>query len=293
MAIPFVVMRARNDMPLIRDTLAALSTQHVPHRLLVFDNASTDGSREAAAAHGATIIDVPEGAYVPGRVLNEAMHRSEGDIVTFVNADCTPVGRNWLGTLLSGFDAPDVAAVFGRQDPRPLCHPLWARDTLEAYGDGARQQRWRCCFSMAASAIRRDVWRSLPFDEALRYSEDIDWTWRARQRGFLIRYAAEARATHSHNYTPGQLYRRQHGEGKAEAHIFPWSRWRRSLIRYAVLPYARQVVADLAWCIRERRLGAAAAAPLLRLIATTGRWRGFIEGLREESSREIRTTRHA
>ena len=37
----------------------------------------------------------------------------------------------------------------------------------------------------------------------------------------------------------------------------------------------------------------AAAAPLLRLIATTGRWRGFIEGLREESSREIRTTRNA
>jgi rhamnosyltransferase len=67
---------------------------------------------------------------------------------------------------------------------------------------------------MASSAISRQVWEQYPFRDDIQYSEDIDWTWRVRQKGFSIRYAADSVVEHSHNYTPLQFYRRQLGEGQ-------------------------------------------------------------------------------
>ena len=205
---------------------------------MAFDNASTDGTLEEIRKYTDRIHHVPAGAYVPGRVLNQAMAATEGEFVVFLNSDCTPQDDCMLDALLAGFVDDKVAAVFGRQMSRPGCRPLMAKDTEDTYGDGSRQALWRHCFSMAVSAIRRSVWERMPFQEDLQYSEDIDWTWRARRCGYEIRYAAGARVIHSHNYSLRQFYRRHFGEGRAEAHIFEWSPWERSLVRYSLLPYA-------------------------------------------------------
>jgi len=184
-----------------------------------------------------------------------------------------------LDELLAGFGdefgAEKVAAVFGRQMARPDCRPLMAKDTEETYGDGSRQRFWRHCFSMAVSAIRRSVWERLPFNEDLQYSEDIDWTWRARACGYGIRYAAGARVIHSHNYTLRQFYTRHFGEGRAEARIFEWSPWERSLVRYSLLPYLSQVSSDWKYCAAHLLAGEALYSPLLRMAQLAGRRRGF------------------
>lgn len=279
---PWVVMRSRNDFPVITETLEMLKAQKEPHRLLVLDNNSTDGTREAAAAQADMLVDVPEGSYVPGRVLNLAMSLTDGERVAFLNSDCTPADSDWLGPLLSGFDGDGtVAAVFGRQLPRPDCLPLFAADTEATFGDGSRQRHWRHCFSMASSAISRSAWVERPFNELIQYSEDIEWTWNMRERGHIIRYVPESRVFHSHNYTIAQWHRRQRGEGRAEARIFTWSAWDRSLPRYSLLPFARQVLADVRHCARIGRPLEALRAPLLRGAGMLGRRRGFLEGLRE------------
>jgi rhamnosyltransferase len=274
----WVALRSRDDQPLADQTLAALARQTVPHRLIAFDNASTDGTREAVAARASRLIDVPAGTYVPGRVLNDAMRLTDGPVVVFLNADCTPLHDDWLAHLLAGLDDPAVGAVFGRQVPRPDTHPLHARDTEAAYGDGRRQATWRHCFSMAASAVRRSDWQAAPFDEGLRYSEDIDWTWRLRQRGREVRYVPDAVAAHAHNYTLRQLARRHFGEGEAEARIFEWSDWQASLLRYTVLPWGRQVLADLRWAIAEGEWRAGLEAPVVRVAQSLGRRAGFRSG---------------
>jgi rhamnosyltransferase len=211
------------------------------------------------------------------------MAATQGEVVVFVNADCTPQDSHWLRQLMAPFADPQVAAVFGRQIPRPGCWLLYAKDTENTFGDGSQQRRWRHCFSMAASAVRRSVWAALPFREDLKYSEDIDWTWRVRQQGYAVQYVAAAVAMHSHNYTPAQLHRRHFGEGRAEASIFPWTAWESSLLRYSLLPFARQVVSDWRFCLKRGAVGAAAAAPVLRLAQMTGRRRGFQAGRRERS----------
>ncbi|MEW6754360.1 MAG: glycosyltransferase, partial [Candidatus Latescibacterota bacterium] len=257
---PCVVMRARNDMPLVAATLAMLARQQQAFELVAFDNASTDGTLRELRCYTHRVHCVPAGAYVPGRVLNEAMHCTRGEVVVFLNSDCTPVNEHWLGELLAGLAGTRTAAVFGRQVPRPGCHPLLARDTEDTFGDGVRHGRWRHCFSMASSAIRRSVWEEMPFDEELQYSEDIDWTWRARQRGYAVRYAPRSAVYHSHNYSLTQLYRRQYGEGKAEARILPWPRWRRLWVRYSLLPFGRTLLGDWRHCLREGEARAAVDA---------------------------------
>jgi rhamnosyltransferase len=159
-----------------------------------------------------------------------------------------------------------------------------AKDTEDTYGDGSRQRFWRHCFSMAVSAIRRSVWEQMPFKEDLQYSEDIDWTWRARGIGYEIRYAAGARVMHSHNYTLRQFYKRHFGEGRAEAHIFEWSSWDRSLVRYSLLPYFRQVASDWKYCAANRQVGEALYSPVLRMAQAAGRRSGFSSSWRERNS---------
>lgn len=275
---PTIVMRAHNDRPLIEKTLCMLAVQDHPHDLVVLDNDSTDGTQEIVRARASRVVTIPRGQYVAGRVINLGMEASEGEIVVFLNSDCTPLDPTWLSRLLAGFTSENVAAVFGRQVPRPGCHFLHAADVESAYGDGARQARWRHAFSMASSAIRRSVWQKMPFNSALRYSEDIDWTWRARQAGHEIRYVPGSVVYHSHNYTYRQLYRRHRGEGEAEAQVFDWTPWQRSWTRYVALPWARQVLSDWKLCLRKRNLAPALESPLLRLVQQLGRRAGFNAG---------------
>jgi rhamnosyltransferase len=279
-----VVLRAHNDMPLVAETLRNLARQKHPMVLTAFDNASSDGTLEEIRKYTDRIHHVPAGGYVPGRVLNQAMAATEGDFVVFVNSDCTPQNDGMLSALLEGFDADEVAAVFGRQAPRPGCRPLMAKDTDDTYGDGSRQRFWRHCFSMAVSAIRRPVWERMPFREDIQYSEDIDWTWRARSQGYQIRYVRDAIVMHSHNYTLRQFYKRQFGEGRAEARIFEWSPWERSLVRYSLLPYMRQVSSDWKYCLSRLQLGEAFYSPVLRMAQLAGRRHGFTSAWRESGS---------
>lgn len=284
--IPTVVMRSHNDMPVVAETLAMLRQQRTPFDLVVFDNASTDGTLEEARKYTDRIVHVAAGAYVPGRVLNQAMVCASGEYVVFVNSDCPPQSDTWLQQMIAGFADEQVVAVFGRQVPRADCHPLYAKDTEDTFGDGSRQPFWRHCFSMASAAIRTSAWKTAPFNERLQYSEDIDWTWRARQRGGRIVYVPDAVVTHSHNYTLRQLYRRQYGEGQAEAFIFDWEPWRRNLLRYSLLPFVRQTLSDWKYCLSHSAFGAIPFSPVMRFTSLLGRRKGFTDGWAERKRQE-------
>jgi rhamnosyltransferase len=249
--------------------------------LIVLDNESTDGTRREALKYTDRVINIPKGSYIPGRVLNKGMELSKGEIVVFINSDCTPQNTLWLERLVSGFSDEKVAAVFGRQIPRPDCLPLFAKDTEDTYGDGHNQQYWRHCFSMAASAIRRSVWEQMRFNERIKYSEDIDWTWRARNLGHSIQYVAGAIVMHSHNYTLRQFYNRHYGEGRAESEIFDWTLWQRSFVRYSLMPYSRQVLNDWKYCLNNFDIKSALYSPVLRMAQLVGRRAGLIDGLKD------------
>jgi rhamnosyltransferase len=267
----------------LRETLAWALRQTLAVEVHVFDNDSTDGTLEFLSDQPVQVHRVPKGTYIPGAVLNRAMEQTDAShpFVVFLNSDCTPLDETWLESLLSGFDEENVSAVFGRQVPRPDCQPLFAKDTEDTFGTGERQQYWRHCFSMASSAIRRSTWETMPFRIDITYSEDIDWTWRARQAGYQIRYVKESCVYHSHNYTAKQFYRRHYGEGRAEAQIFTWSAWESSLLRYSLLPFLRQLKSDWTYALKTKEPLLLIQSPTLRMSQLLGRRKGFLQGLKE------------
>lgn len=267
-----VVVRCRNEMPHAERTLESLLRQRGPRpRVLFLDCGSTDGSREAAARMGVRILDVDPSSYVPGAVLNRAMRETTGPFVAFVNADAVPLDSHALEALLEPIvGTPNVAASFGRQLARPDASPLVKLEYERAFGPhGTVALRRGRFFSMAASVVRRAAWEALPFDDSIRYSEDVDWTHRCSALGFQVRYAPEARFEHSHDYTPREQFRRRAGEGAADQAIFRLGP--PSVLRDLVQPLVGAVV-------RDGRAGLLSAAAVTTRTAQafgyfSGRWR--------------------
>ena len=252
-----VVVRCRNEMPHARPALEGLLRQkHLRPRILVIDCHSDDGSREVAEELGLEIFDLDPALYIPGRVLNMGMKRTTSDVVAFVNADAIPQSDDALMRLVDPLLAhDDVGAVYGRQLPRASADAQTKQDYARAFpaGDALKISKGSF-FSMASSVISRRAWQQLPFDEELRYSEDVDWTHRISAVGWKVHYAADARFEHSHDYSVRAHFKRRRGEGVADTAIFRLGR------PSAVREFARPLVGALVRDVRTGHLNAVGLA---------------------------------
>jgi rhamnosyltransferase len=277
-----IILRSFNEGWALCDTLAALRAQnHRNWELIVIDSGSSDGSvdliRQARPRH---FIQIAPGDYRPGRVLNEGMRLARHKHAIFLNADATPQGPGWLRPLVEALLDPQVAAVFGRQLPRPDCQAVFAHDYERCFGPRRESSRWAHFFSLASSGIRRDIWQSRGFDERLQYSEDDDYTRWARARGWRVAYVPESAVMHSHNYTPAQAWRRAFGEGRALAAVWPGTRRDFNRPR-ALLGVLNDVRRDFAYCAHHGRLGEWPHAVRIRWQQRRGKLAGFRQGWRD------------
>lgn len=268
-----VIVRCRNEMPHAERALDALARQRdVRGRVLFYDCKSTDGSREAAARAGVEIVDVDPAKYVPGAVLNAGMRATRAPLVAFINADVVALDPDAVVRLAEPVGERHVAASFGRQVARADADACARADTERAFGaSGAGRVRSGSFFSMAASIVRRDWWDRSPFDEQIRYSEDVEWTRRMSLLGGAIVYVPDARFEHSHNYDLRAHFRRRRGEGAADSQIFGLGRVR--IGREGLVPLAGALLRDA----REGRLSFDLAAKRAMQAAgyVWGRSRGF------------------
>jgi rhamnosyltransferase len=277
-----IVLRSFNEGWALRGTLAALKTQHYTNlELIAFDSGSTDGSvaliTEAKPAH---FVQMLPHEYKPGRVLNQGMALAKGDRVIFLNADATPQGPDWLGPLVAALDDPGVAAVFGRQIPRPDCAAAFARDYERCYGERRESAGWDHFFSMVSSGLRRDAWARRGFLEDMQYSEDDEYTRWCRSQGYRIAYCPESVVMHSHNYTPRQAYKRSFGEAWALAAVWPGSPRDIGLRRKALVGWLSEAWGDLRFCLRTGRMPQFAHCLRIRWQQRLGRFHGFNAGWR-------------
>jgi predicted nucleotidyltransferase len=254
-----VVVRCKDEMPFVVETLRALRG----YRVVVFDSGSKDGSREVAEREGVRIVDVDPKAYVPGRVLDAGMRATTSSIVAFVNADAIPQREDAVDRLVAACEA-GVGAAFGRQEARPET-PAFIRADHDRAFPPAGGPPVEGFFSMAASAIRRDVWDQLHFDGSYRFSEDVEWTLRLRSLGVPVRYVGDAVFQHAHDYTLGSLYKRMRGEGAADARFDRSSS--PSVVGHLLRPLAGTLVRDVrAGVATPRTLGLRVAAQIGRFV---------------------------
>ena len=280
--VPFasVLVRAYNDEALIGRTLEGVFSQKTdfPFEVVVCDDNSTDRTREIAARFPVRFFERPEGPYKPGRTLNALVAAAKGELVVFNNSDAVPLDDRWLAELAKPLlsDPGRPVFAFANQLPRPDARALVRKDSERAFGDGRVQATWRFFFSLASSATWRKTLVETPFDEAIQYSEDVEWTWRNSRRErdpVRIVYCPDAHVEHSHNYTLGQLARRFRGEGAADRTIFGE---RPSLAR-ELAGAARETLRDWAYLLpRPADWAEIPSAPVRRLVQRVSHWRGAV-----------------
>lgn len=269
-----ILVRAHNDEELIARTLEGIFRQRVelPFEVIVCDDNSTDKTREIAAKFPVRFFDPPAGPYKPGRTLNALVGAAQGEIVVFNNSDAVPVGEFWLSELVAPLLDKENGSVFAfaNQLPRKNASLLVRKDNERAFGDGKIQSKWRFFFSLASSATWKRILVATPFDESIQYSEDVEWTWRNRERT-KTKYCPSALVEHSHNYTLRELSKRFYGEGRADRVIFGDEPSLRREITSALVETAR----DLIYLIKHRGWREIPSAPIRRLVQRIAHFNGM------------------
>ena len=277
-----IVVRSFNEGWALRQTLPALREQSLSDwELIVIDSGSTDGSVDLIRAmHPAHFVQIRPEEYNPSRVMNQGMRLARAERVIFLNADATPQGPEWLRPLADALLDPATAAVFGRQIPRPDCQAVYAHDYDRCFGTHRESAEWEHFFSMVSSGLRKDIWSKRGFREDLQYSEDDEYTRWCRAQGYKVIYCPESVVMHSHNYSPGQAFRRSFGEAKALAAV--WTRppgevnWPRTVL----LGWLSDLRRDWVYCRRSGRLSELPHAAQIRWKQRLARLAGFKEGWR-------------
>lgn len=132
---------------------------------------------------------------------NLGVARCRGDVVIFIDASCVP-DPGWLPTLVAPIIEDGEVLVAGSGRSRG---PAGIRDEARHFLGDARYIREAPTLNLAVA--KRVLTRIGPFDETFDYGSDIDFTWRAVDAGYRVRYAPEAVVAHEWGTTRSEMCR--------------------------------------------------------------------------------------
>jgi GT2 family glycosyltransferase len=226
-----VVVVARNHAGTLAATLAGLAAQSAPPaRVVVVDNASTDGSRDVVRRFADRLpLESIDSAVNLGfsAAANRGIRRCDGRWLLSLNPDCR-LGPDFLATLAAAADRDATVgsasglllrAVGGELTASPVVdsagmivtaggrhHDRGAGTTLTA---ALEQPSLVFGASGAAALYRRAALDDVAypggevFDETFfAYREDADLAWRLQRRGWSCLYWPTARAWHARGLKP-------------------------------------------------------------------------------------------
>jgi len=183
--------------------LDAVAAQTVPHRLVVVDNASDDGTAAVLAAHPASgdVRRLPVNTGYAGG-LAAALPGVDTEFVAWLNDDAVPE-PDWLATLEAALDENPAAAAASARMANAEDTPISLGVGLTADGHGvdlvdADGEVFGFCGGAALlrTAALRQV-GGVPAD-FFCYYEDTDTAWRLRLAGHTVVAVPAARVTHRH-----------------------------------------------------------------------------------------------
>lgn len=282
--------------------LEVLARQDLPGglQLVVIDSGSRDGTREAAEAAGALILEQDQATFNHGAARNTAIEASAGAVVVLLTQDALPIGSSFVTNLLKPFSDAAVDGAYGRQFPLPNSDPIlkhrleqWsaarteptlqhfvqadAEASLALFNELPPLERYlRCAFDNVASAVRRSSWEQRPFPER-NFGEDVAWARRILLAGGTLAFEPTAEVEHSHPISIKREFFRLYRDHKNLFELFglqnvpSWSRvragWRWQLGFY------KDLIADLDISASEKRYWRAYSIPY-SLAETTAQFLG-------------------
>lgn len=199
-----IIIRSKNEEKWISSCLESIFKQNYKDfEVILVDNGSSDRTVEKARRFAVKeIIAIAD--FLPGLAINRGVRASSGEYLVCLSAHCIPVDEFWLENLLRNFEDPEVAGVYGRQEPMAFTNDLDKRDLINVFGLDRKVQRKDPFFHNANSMIRRAVWERYPFDEKVTNIEDRVWAKQVLAAGYKIVYEPEASVYHYHGINQGR-----------------------------------------------------------------------------------------
>jgi rhamnosyltransferase len=184
--------------------------------LVAVDSGSSDGTVDKLRRAGFAVHEIPKAQFDHGGTRDLGISKTTGDVVVLLVQDATLQGADWLQKMVEPFADSEVAGVWCRQVPRPVCQPVLKRRILgwPGWGDGVTKKRlpegkqldelapfdqlMLCAFDNVASAIRRTAWQRFPLGPR-RFGEDVYFGKRAIAAGLTLAHQGGAVVVHSHD----------------------------------------------------------------------------------------------
>ena len=193
-----IIIRTCNEEDWIRHCLEMLKKQSERNfEIIIVDNESKDNTLRIAKSFGVKKIYKIK-KYFPGKSLNIGCKNAKGQFLVFLSSHCIPDGENWLENLLINFKNKKIAAVYGKQSPLKFSSAKDIRDLYITFGNEKKIQKKDYFFHNANSAIKKEAWSEIQFDENLTNIEDRDWAKKIIQKKYWIVYEPKANVFHYH-----------------------------------------------------------------------------------------------
>lgn len=193
-----IIIRTINEESWIGKCISSIKKQSFSnYEIIIVDSGSTDNTIPIANSFSnIKIVNIRN--YLPGLALNKGIEKAKGEIIVMISAHCIPFDENWLCKLISNFDEKNVVGVYGKQLPVVFSDPTDIRDLYITFGDEKRIQKKDSFFHNANSAIRKSIWKKIPFKNEVTNIEDRIWAKEVIKLNYFLVYEPSASVYHYH-----------------------------------------------------------------------------------------------
>jgi len=192
-----IIIRTKNEEKWISSCLRSVFRQDYKNiEVVLVDNESTDNTVIKAKEFPIKIVKIKD--FLPGKAINDGIRASLGKYIVCLSGHCIPVNNQWLSILVRELSNPQIAGIYGRQEPLSFSSDLDKRDLLTFFGKDKKIQIKDSFFHNANSAFTRDTWNKYPFDEDLTNIEDRVWGELVISKGLNIVYEPDSSVYHWH-----------------------------------------------------------------------------------------------
>jgi mycofactocin system glycosyltransferase len=220
-----IVIPVKDRAEELKRCLTSLSTLNYPQekiQLIVVDDGSSDDSPLVARQFRALLVPSGGTGRGPAAARNVGASVACGEILAFIDSDCS-ASQEWLNELIPAFSNPAMAAVGGQVDGMCTESAVDRYETVmsslalgshERVGSSGSDTFYLPSCNLL---VRRSAFRSAGgFRDGMHVGEDVDLTWRLRDKGWTISYLPAGNVLHEHRSSIRSFMSRRFDYGTSE-----------------------------------------------------------------------------